>query len=509
MWRVSDVFFAAQRAVLAPLSPLFDPTTAQLRPAAVKALRRLFRLFDGDEDGLLSEVELTRYQSACHGRALSSGAITAVQLLLSKQNQPDLYRTLPSSLSPSTSPSSRAPSSSLAAPASPLSPSDSIGITFAGFCILHVLMLHSSQRADVVWSVLTAFGYDTRTLTLTDAYVSSLLPAVTKDSTAELSQVAVDFLTRTFHRFDDDRDGLLSFTRPAGSVSPSNVEEAFAAAPDSPFAATAVRFVSSSKGAVDLHGWLSLWSLLALTHPLDTVRYLAYLSYPTPPFSYSTLPPLQLAVRVQPTPAQERKSNVFTRRTVTCLVLGAAGTGKSALCSAFIGRPFSAAGDSAASTPRTGLTTPSAAPSQLSPLPAPAAATPSSLPLQPAKSAMSPAVLPTSSSINQPSSVTLPPSSSAPAVPFSLATAKAVCNLLPSTAPKTVSRRGSVLASSSASSSSPASAFASLPPPGDRFLRVSAPPLSRSYCPLLPLRSSYLRVLLCPVCARVPSPVAS
>ena len=474
MWRVSDVFFAAQRAVLAPLSPLFDPATAQLRPAAVKALRRLFRLFDGDEDGLLSEVELTRYQTACHGRALSSGAMSAVQLLLSKQNQPDLYRPLPSSLSPSASPSSVAPPSSLAAPMSPLSPSDSIGITFAGFCILHVLMLHSSQRADVVWSVLTAFGYDTRTLTLTDAYVSSLLPALAEDSTAELSQAAVAFLTRTFHRYDDDHDGLLSFTRPAGSVSPSNMEDVFAASPDLPFASTAVRFVSSSRGALDLSGWLSLWSLLALTHPLDTVRYLAYLSYPTPPFSYSTLPPLQQAVRIQPSPAQERKSSVFSRRTVTCLVLGAAGTGKTALCSAFIGRPFSAAGDSAASTPRTALTPPSTSPSQLSPLPAPAAATPSMLPFSSVKAAMSPAVPPSASSPNQPSPVTLPPTSSAPIPPFSLATAKAVCNLLPTiTASNTLSRRGSVLASSSVSSSSPASAFASLPAPGDRFLRVS------------------------------------
>ena len=223
MWRVADVFFAAQRAVLAPLSPLFDPATAQLRPPAVKALKRLFRQFDEDEDSLLSEAELTRYQSCCHGRALSSGAMAAVQLLLSKQSQSDLYRPLPSSSLSSSSPSS--------VPASPLSPPDTVGVTFAGFCQLHVLMLHSSKRADVVWAVLNAFGYDSRTLTLTDAYAASLVPSLTKDCTAELTQVAVDFLSHVFHRYDDDHDGLLSFTRPAGSVSPCNVEEIFAAAP--------------------------------------------------------------------------------------------------------------------------------------------------------------------------------------------------------------------------------------------------------------------------------------
>ena len=50
----------AQRAVLHPIAPLFDPATKTLQPACERALKRVFRICDTDGDGILSDSELNQ-----------------------------------------------------------------------------------------------------------------------------------------------------------------------------------------------------------------------------------------------------------------------------------------------------------------------------------------------------------------------------------------------------------------------------------------------------------------
>jgi Ras family protein T1 len=62
MFPAQEVVYYAQKAVLHPTLPLFDTHSQQLRPKCVAALRRIFRLSDKDNDGVLNDQELNDFQ---------------------------------------------------------------------------------------------------------------------------------------------------------------------------------------------------------------------------------------------------------------------------------------------------------------------------------------------------------------------------------------------------------------------------------------------------------------
>ena len=53
-----DIIGCAQKAVLFPLSPIHDTSNKVLKPKFEKALLRIFRMLDEDNDGLLNDEEL-------------------------------------------------------------------------------------------------------------------------------------------------------------------------------------------------------------------------------------------------------------------------------------------------------------------------------------------------------------------------------------------------------------------------------------------------------------------
>jgi len=53
-----DVITAAQRTVLYPLSPLYDPIDKSLKPDYQRALLRIFRICDTDGDGIMDDQDL-------------------------------------------------------------------------------------------------------------------------------------------------------------------------------------------------------------------------------------------------------------------------------------------------------------------------------------------------------------------------------------------------------------------------------------------------------------------
>jgi mitochondrial Rho GTPase 1 len=59
---VKKVLNCSQRAVLYPLTPLYDLNTKELTPKFKKAAKRIFRILDKDLDGRLSDNELRSLQ---------------------------------------------------------------------------------------------------------------------------------------------------------------------------------------------------------------------------------------------------------------------------------------------------------------------------------------------------------------------------------------------------------------------------------------------------------------
>ncbi|CAE6423501.1 unnamed protein product [Rhizoctonia solani] len=59
---IAGIIFFAQKAVLHPTAPLYDSREHTLKPAAVDALRRIFRLCDTNKDGVLDTHELNEFQ---------------------------------------------------------------------------------------------------------------------------------------------------------------------------------------------------------------------------------------------------------------------------------------------------------------------------------------------------------------------------------------------------------------------------------------------------------------
>jgi len=51
----------------------------RLKPLCVRALRRVFRMCDGDGDNALNDIELNTFQLVCYGAALSDDELQNVK----------------------------------------------------------------------------------------------------------------------------------------------------------------------------------------------------------------------------------------------------------------------------------------------------------------------------------------------------------------------------------------------------------------------------------------------
>ncbi|CAM9774739.1 unnamed protein product, partial [Hapterophycus canaliculatus] len=59
---INQAFYHGRIAALYPRAPLYDAQEERLRPRFDRALRRLFRIYDADRDGLLGDGELNAFQ---------------------------------------------------------------------------------------------------------------------------------------------------------------------------------------------------------------------------------------------------------------------------------------------------------------------------------------------------------------------------------------------------------------------------------------------------------------
>ncbi|KAG9468586.1 hypothetical protein GDO78_022420 [Eleutherodactylus coqui] len=287
---ISELFYYAQKAVLHPTGPLYCPEDKELKPACVKALTRIFKISDLDNDGILNDAELNFFQRTCFHIPLASQALEDVKNVVRKNVHDGVSGN---------------------------------GLTLNGFLFLHTLFIQRG-RHETTWTVLRRFGYDDD-LELTPEYLFPQLK-VPVDCTTELNHHAYLFLQSMFDKHDQDRDCALS---------PEELKDLFKVFPYIPWGPDVNNTVcTNEKGWITYQGFLSQWTL---TTYLDVQRCLEYLGY----LGYSILTE-QESQATAVTVTRDKKIDLHKRQTqrnvFRCNVIGSTGCGKSGILQAHLGR---------------------------------------------------------------------------------------------------------------------------------------------------------------------------
>ncbi|XP_074647076.1 mitochondrial Rho GTPase 1-like isoform X2 [Tubulanus polymorphus] len=285
---ISEVFYYAQKAVLHPTAPLYLPEQKELTPACKKALTRIFKICDQDNDKLMNDRELNQFQRRCFNSPLMPQALEDVKGVV-KKNIPD--GTLNDCL------------------------------TQKGFLFLHTLFIQRG-RHETTWTVLRKFGYD-NTLKLPKEYLFPTLKVGPECST-ELTHQGIQFLTNLFEKYDEDKDGCLS---------PVELQNLFSTCPYLPWGPDVTNSVhTNAMGWITSQGFLSQWTLTTFLEVTRTMEYLTYLGYLYENESQLT------AIHVTRDKQIDFQKKQTARNVFHCKVFGSRGCGKTTFCQGLIGR---------------------------------------------------------------------------------------------------------------------------------------------------------------------------
>jgi Ras family protein T1 len=303
-FNVNQAFYLCQRAVTHPLAPLFDSKEGKLKPAAVAALERVFFLSDNDQDGFLSDQELTELQSKCFNKGFDPSEILQIQTTLSDRATQTVV--------------------------------PGKGISSEGFILLNK-MFAEKGRHETTWGILRRFHY-TDSLSLEDKFLCPKLD-VAPNSSVELSPDGYRFLVDLFLLFDKDNDGGLNQVE---------LKALFKPTPGIPRLWQETNFpmsiVRNEAGNVTLQGWLAQWSMTTYLDYKSTMAYLAQLGFESKEETRKITEGLKVTKprkRRNPASKSYRSTAITDRNVFNCFVLGSSGGGKSSLLNAFLSRPFS------------------------------------------------------------------------------------------------------------------------------------------------------------------------
>nr|XP_021144093.1 mitochondrial Rho GTPase 1 isoform X3 [Columba livia] len=287
---ISELFYYAQKAVLHPTGPLYCPEEKEMKPACIKALTRIFRISDQDNDGTLNDAELNFFQRICFNTPLAPQALEDVKNVVRKNLSDGVADN---------------------------------GLTLKGFLFLHTLFIQRG-RHETTWTVLRRFGYDDD-LELTPEYLFPPLK-IPPDCTTELNHHAYLFLQSIFDKHDLDRDCALS---------PNELKDLFKVFPYMPWGPDVNNTVcTNERGWITYQGFLSQWTL---TTYLDVQRCLEYLGY----LGYSILAEQESqasAITVTRDKKIDLQKKQTQRNVFRCNVVGMKGCGKSGVLQALLGR---------------------------------------------------------------------------------------------------------------------------------------------------------------------------
>lgn len=281
---ISEVFYFAQKAVLYPTGPVYDVETHQLKPKAVAALRRIFKMCDRDADGGLNDIELNDFQNACFNVRLQPQELEGVKRVVKENN-----------------------------PTQGLRPDGSLSVS--GFIFLHTLFVQKG-RLETTWIVLRKFNYDDELRLRVD---QRLMPKVGIDQSVELSDVGKEFLRNVFHDADKDSDGLISAEELSGI---------FVDCADGPFAEVKLKNADIRMvRTYNVHGkgdyynfksFISRWDMLLSDSVEEAMRCLMYLG-----FGNDDLP---TAIKVTKSRRRDRASRTISRDVIHIGVFGSDGS---------------------------------------------------------------------------------------------------------------------------------------------------------------------------------------
>nr|KAF6294903.1 ras-like protein family member T2 [Pipistrellus kuhlii] len=286
---ISELFYYAQKAVLHPTAPLYDPEAKQLKPACTQALTRIFRLSDQDLDQALSDEELNAFQKSCFGHPLAPQALEDVKMVVRKNVAGGVRDDR---------------------------------LTLDGFLFLNTLFIQRG-RHETTWTILRRFGYGD-TLELTTDYLFPPLHVPPGCST-ELNHFGYQFVQRVFEKHDQDRDGALSLAQ---------LQDLFSVSPAPPWGPQFLQEVQTEAGRLPLHGYLCQWTLVTYLDVRRCLEHLGYLGYPT----LCNQDSQTHAITVTREKRLDQEKGQTHRNVLLCKVVGAHGVGKSAFLQAFLGR---------------------------------------------------------------------------------------------------------------------------------------------------------------------------
>ncbi|KAM7148996.1 mitochondrial Rho GTPase 2 isoform 3-T3 [Molossus nigricans] len=286
---ISELFYYAQKAVLHPTAPLYDPETKQLKPECTQALTRIFRLSDQDLDQALSDEELNAFQKSCFGHPLAPQALEDVKMVVRKNVAGGVRDDR---------------------------------LTLDGFLFLNTLFIQRG-RHETTWTILRRFGYGD-TLELSTDYLFPPLHVPPGCST-ELNHFGYQFVQRVFEKHDQDHDGTLSL---------AELQDLFSVFPAPPWGPQLLQEVRTEAGRLSLHGYLCQWTLVTYLDVRRCLEHLGYLGYPTLCKQDSQAH----AITVTREKRLDQEKGQTQRNVLLCKVVGARGVGKSAFLQAFLGR---------------------------------------------------------------------------------------------------------------------------------------------------------------------------
>jgi len=288
---ISEVFYFAQKAVLHPSAPLWNYHDKDLTENCKRALLRIFKVCDLDNDGIMSDSELARFQRRCFNMDLEPGTLDSLKAVVVKNS--------PSGI-------------------------QGDGLTSKGFLTLNSLFIQRG-RHETTWTILRKFGYCDDLSLAWEQVVSPVIPA--SGSTVELTPAGLEFLAALFDKHDLDRDQTLN-TQEAISL--------FSTCPSMPWGPEVYNQVPvNSLTRVGLTGYLAWWNLISLTDPEKCCKLLAHLGYDyhTPHLPYKSAPLAE---------TKDRKADLAKRQTnktvYSCLVVGPRDAGKTTFCQRFLGK---------------------------------------------------------------------------------------------------------------------------------------------------------------------------
>lgn len=231
---ILEMLYCAQSSVIFPLSPLICPASRELTPKFRKALTRIFRILDVDNNGRLSDQELGALQERVFESDLNPEDLKGLKDIVKDEAREHYNPRF---------------------------------VTLEGFFTIHRHLLQLMKIKNS-WLILKNFGYDKKLDLYEELFSDTLIqPAF---SSVELKEKAVLYIKKMFAKFSDGAsnnlglDGLQQIFEPL-EVFPEEELRRFST------------LYQSERSELSASDWDMFWAFLTYVDYKLAYRYLYYI----------------------------------------------------------------------------------------------------------------------------------------------------------------------------------------------------------------------------------------